>query len=78
MADIDPLTMQWREDFDRRFRESADRTSQALDGITRLLEQQNSRVRKNELALASLKTWVALTGGVTGVIGVSVALLQAL
>lgn len=77
-GDVDPVTTQWREGFDRRFTEQSDRTSDALDKITTLLEKQNHRVRVNELAIASMKTWIALVGGVSGVIGVGVALLQAL
>jgi len=94
MAEIAAATLQWREDFDRRFSDQSARTSESLDKITKLIEQQNNRVRANEMSIMTkadegrvrkveltvegLKTWVALIGGATGLIGIAAALLQAL
>jgi len=76
--DIDPTTAQWRENFTKLFESEAKRTHESLQGITALLERQNSRVRKNELAIAGMKTWITLIGGVTGLTGIAIALLQAM
>ena len=78
MTDIDPATSQWRENFTRLFESEARRTHESLQSITNLLEKQNNRVRKNELELAGMKTWITLIGGVTGLTGIAVALLQAM
>jgi len=74
---VDPATTQWREDFDRRFGEESERMQGSLLKIEGLLTTQNNRVRKNEVAIAKIQTWVTLIGSVTGLIGIATALLQA-
>jgi len=78
MAEIDPATQQWRENFTKLFESEAQRTHESLQAITGLLEKQNDRVRNNELAIAGMKTWITLIGGVTGLTGIAIALLQAM
>ena len=93
MADIDPGTLQWRESFDEKFKTESQYTRKVLDEIHDLVKQQNQRVRAveieltkkagivdvqtNSIAIASLKTWVAIVGGGVGIIGLGTALLQA-
>ena len=77
-SSIDPTTTQWRENFTRLFESEAQRTHESLQSLISLAEKQNNRVRKNELAIASLKTWVALIGGITGMIRFAAAFLQSL
>ena len=91
---IDPTTVQWREMFAKLTGVEFQHIRETLDGIRGLLEKQNGRlaglestvskkadeerVRKVELAVEGIKTWVALIGGVTGLIGIAAALLQAM
>lgn len=75
---VDPSTVQWREMFSERCRVEWEHNRQLLEEIRGLVRDQNSTVRTNSLAIAALKTWVALFGGMTGLIGIAVALLQVL
>ena len=75
---IDPATQQWRENFSNLFEGEAARTRESLQEIKAMLSAQNGRVRKCEYAIASLKTWVALVGGMTGLVGIASVLLQSM
>lgn len=67
MAGVDPATRQWREMFSASVHVEMAHQREMLEEIRKLARSQNNRVRQNELAIASLKTWVALVGGLTGV-----------
>ena len=82
MAGIDPNTQQWREMFaesiEAKFQHAAERDADSRALLVEILErvkEQNHRVRVNELAIAGLKTWVALVGGLGGFGGLLAALL---
>lgn len=65
--DVNVATQQWREMFAERCRVEWEHNRQLLEEIRVLVRAQNSNVRINSLSIASLKTWVALVGGLTGV-----------
>ena len=46
--------------------------------IKDLLRGFNGRIRQNEKDIAGMKTWMGLIGGLSGVVGVAVALLEVL
>ena len=74
MAGVDPSTQQWREMFaesiEAKFQHAAERDADSRALLVEILDrvkEQNRRIRANELAIAGLKTWVALVGGLTGI-----------
>lgn len=73
--DIDPAIVQWQEMFSERCRVEWEHNRQLLEEIRRLVREQNTAVRRNSLAIASLKTWVALVGGLGGIGGLVAVIL---
>ena len=78
MIEIDPATLEWRELFARSVDAELTNNHALLLEIRELCKTQNKRIRANELAIASLQTWVAVVGGLTGIGGLISALLWVL
>ncbi|MBC8445782.1 MAG: hypothetical protein H8D74_01145 [Chloroflexi bacterium] len=78
MIEIDPATLAWREMFAKAMAAEFDHHRQLLVEIRDQGRVRNGRVRANEIAIAGLKTWVAVIGSGLGLVGLASALLQAL
>ncbi len=92
--ELDASTVQWREMFAGQMAGEFRYTHEKLDGISKLLERQNGRLRaleismaskadadaveKNKLAIAHIKTWTAIVGGGMGLISLAALLLGAI
>ena len=75
---LDAATITWREMFAKLVTAKFENQEKLLVEICEQGKIRNNRVRKNELAIAGLRMWVTLVGSVVGLIGIAVALLQAL
>ena len=78
MIEIDSATLEWREIFAKAVAAEFKHHEQLLVEIRDQGKAMGVRVRSNELAVAGLKTWVAVIGSGLGLIGLASALLQAL
>ena len=78
MIEIDPATLEWRELFARSVGAELNSNRTLLLEIRELCKTQNERIRANEIAIASLKTWVVIVGGLTGIGGLISAMLWVL
>lgn len=91
MIEIDPATIEWRELFSKAVEADSARKQKILEEIRELVRIQNGqvrtnqlaiaarpseeRVRANEVAIAGLRTWVAVVGGVGGIGGLIAVIL---
>jgi hypothetical protein len=69
---------EWRDLFQTLFQREMESLRESLNRIEEKVDKQNDRIRKNEAAIAQLKTWVALVGSGMGLLGLAAAIFEIL